>query len=52
MTASTKTRIVAMVFLLIIGGYETTVHLITNAVLTLLENPQQLSRPQGRASAD
>ena len=40
----TEDEIVAMVFLLIVGGYETTVHLITNGVLTLLENPEQLAR--------
>jgi cytochrome P450 len=31
-----------MTFLLIGAGYETTAHLITNAVLALLRNPQQL----------
>lgn len=37
-------ELVAMVFLLIIGGFETTLHLITNGVRTLLEHPEQLER--------
>ena len=37
-------ELVAMVFLLIIGGFETTLHLITNGVRTLLEHPDQLDR--------
>ncbi len=37
-------EIVGMVFLLIIAGYETTVHLITNGMLTLLQNPEQLEQ--------
>ncbi|MBV6623437.1 MAG: cytochrome P450 [Rivularia sp. (in: Bacteria)] len=37
-------EVVAMVFLLIIAGYETTVYLIINSVLTLLQHPQQLAR--------
>jgi len=37
-------ELVAMVFLLIIAGFETTLHLITNGVRTLLENPDQLER--------
>lgn len=37
-------ELVSMVFLLIVAGYETTVHLITNGVATLLEHPEQLAR--------
>lgn len=40
----TEDELVAMVFLLIIAGFETTVHLITNGVVTLLEHPEQLAR--------
>ena len=40
----TEDEIVSMVFLLIIGGYETALHLITNGVLTLLQHPDQLER--------
>lgn len=36
-------ELLSMVFLLVIAGYETTVHLITNAVLTLLQHPDQLA---------
>jgi len=35
-------ELVSMVFLLIIAGYETTVHLINNVVITLLKHPDQL----------
>ena len=35
-------ELVAMVYLLIIAGYETTVYLILNGVLTLLQHPEQL----------
>lgn len=38
----TEDELVSMVFLLIVAGYETTVHLITNAVLTLLQHPESL----------
>ncbi len=34
----------SMVFLLVFAGYETTVHLITNSVVTLLQHPDQLAR--------
>ena len=37
-------EIVSMVFLLIGAGYETTVYLITNTVLTLLQHPDQLEK--------
>ncbi len=37
-------ELVAMVFLLVAAGYETTYHLITNAVVTLLDHPDQLAR--------
>ena len=40
----TEDELVAMCLLLIIAGYETTSHLITNAVLTLLQHPDQLER--------
>ena len=40
----TEDEIVGMVFLLIIAGFETTVHLITNGVLTLLQHPEQLEQ--------
>jgi cytochrome P450 len=37
-------ELIAMVFLLIVAGHETTVHLITNAVVTLLTHPQQFAQ--------
>ena len=37
-------ELVAMVFLLIIAGYETTVNLITNGTLTLLQHPDSVER--------
>ncbi len=37
-------ELIAMLFLLIVAGYETTVHLITNAVQTLLTHPDELQR--------
>ncbi len=37
-------ELVSMVFLLIIAGYETTVQLITNGTLTLLQHPNQLAK--------
>lgn len=36
-------ELVAMTFTLIMAGYETTVHLIGNAVVTLLAHPEQLA---------
>jgi cytochrome P450 len=48
-------ELVAMVFTLVGAGYETTYHLITNGVVTLLEHPDQLAllrdRPELMASA-
>ena len=41
-------ELVAMVFLMIIAGYETTVQLITNGVLTLLRHPDQLEKLRAR----
>jgi len=38
----TEDELVGMVFLLIVAGYETTVHLICNGVFTLLEHPESL----------
>lgn len=40
----TEDELVSMVFLLVIAGYETTVHLINNCVVTLLQYPQALAR--------
>ena len=40
----TDDEIVAMVFLLIVAGFETTVHLITNGVHTLLAHPEALQQ--------
>lgn len=40
----TEDELVSMVFLLTAAGYETTVQLITNGVLTLLQHPDQLDR--------
>lgn len=40
----TEDELVSMLFLLIIAGFETTVHLITNSVYTLLMYPEQLDR--------
>jgi cytochrome P450 len=37
-------ELVSMVFLLIFAGYETTVHLITNGVVALVQHPDQLAR--------
>ena len=36
-------ELVAMVFLLIIGGFETTLHLITNGALVMTQHPDQLA---------
>ncbi len=37
-------EIVAMVFLLMIAGFETTMHLIANGARVLIEHPAQLER--------
>ena len=37
-------EIVSMVFLIIAAGYQTTVHLITNGVIALLQHPDQLAK--------
>ncbi len=37
-------ELISMVFLLVVAGYETTVHLITNSVAALLLHPDQLAR--------
>ncbi len=40
----TEDELVAMVFLLIVAGFETTMHLITNGMLALFENPTALAQ--------
>ncbi len=40
----TEDELIAMIFLLIFAGFETTVHLIGNSVVTLLTHPDQLAR--------
>ena len=40
----TEDEIVSMVFLIIAAGYQTTVHLITNGVIALLQHPDQLAK--------
>lgn len=41
-------ELISMVMLLIVAGYETTVHLISNSVITLLQHPDQLQRMQAQ----
>ena len=43
-TQLSEDELVAMIFLLLVAGHETTVNLIGNGVMTLLENPDQLAR--------
>jgi cytochrome P450 len=45
-------ELVAMAFLLITAGYETTYNLITNAVVTLLDHPDQLARLRSATNDD
>ncbi|MGB0388656.1 MAG: cytochrome P450 family protein [Ardenticatenaceae bacterium] len=40
----TEDELVTIICVLIIGGYETTVHLISNGVVTLLQHPEQLAK--------
>jgi cytochrome P450 PksS len=40
----TRDELLSMVFILLIAGYETTVNLIGNGTLALLENPEQMER--------
>jgi cytochrome P450 len=49
--ALTDDEIVAMVYLLLIGGHETTVNLIGTATLALLRNPDQLAWLRGNPAA-
>jgi cytochrome P450 PksS len=44
-------ELLAMVFLLLIAGHETTVNLIGSGVLALLEHPSQLDKLRGRYTA-
>ncbi|MBI1278334.1 MAG: cytochrome P450 [Anaerolineaceae bacterium] len=41
-----KDELVSMIFLLLLAGHETTVNLIANGTLALLENPDQLQKLQ------
>ena len=43
-------ELLAMVFLLLIAGHETTVNLIGNGTLALLENPNEMSKLQSQPS--
>lgn len=43
-------ELVAMVFLLVVAGFETTVHLITNGIHTLLTHPAELDRLRAEPS--
>jgi cytochrome P450 PksS len=40
----TEEELLSMMFLLLLAGYETTVHLIGNGTLALLQNPDQLQK--------
>ena len=43
-------ELLAMVFLLLIAGHETTVNLIGNGTLALLQNPDQMEKLRGDGS--
>ena len=43
-------ELVAMIFLLLVAGYETTVNLIGNGTLALLRNPGEMNRLRGNPS--
>ena len=40
----TEEELISFVFLLVVAGFETTVHLITNGARALLEHPEQMAR--------
>lgn len=42
-----RDELIGMAFLLLVAGHETTVNLIANCVLSLLENPRQLAKLRG-----
>lgn len=46
----TEDEVVAMIFLLLIAGHETTVNLIGNGVLSLLEHPAELEKLRAQPS--
>jgi cytochrome P450 len=39
-----ENELISMIFLLIIAGFETTVHLISNGVIALTQHPEQMAR--------
>ncbi|HET8845063.1 MAG TPA: cytochrome P450 [Ktedonobacteraceae bacterium] len=39
-----ETELIAMIFLLLVAGHETTVNLLGNGMLALLQNPEQMSQ--------
>lgn len=43
-------ELLAMIFLLLIAGHETTVNLISNGTLSLMENPEQMDRLRNEPS--
>ena len=52
MPSQSEDELLAMVSLLLIAGHETTVNLIGNGMLALMEHPQQLNRLRARPGAD